>query len=65
VSEPAAIVQWATTSRQQTVLASLGSIATAAHAAGVTAPAVLVVGPTAALSGRLAPEGSQVQLVTV
>jgi uroporphyrin-III C-methyltransferase/precorrin-2 dehydrogenase/sirohydrochlorin ferrochelatase len=57
--EPAAVVQWATTARQQTVLATLGGIATAARGAGIEAPAVLVVGPTAALSSRLAPEGAR------
>jgi uroporphyrin-III C-methyltransferase/precorrin-2 dehydrogenase/sirohydrochlorin ferrochelatase len=55
--EPAAIVQWATTPRQQTVLATLDSIAVAARAAAIEPPAVLVVGQTAALSQRLAPEG--------
>ncbi len=64
-SEPAAIVQWATTSKQHIVLASLGGIATAAREAGIEAPAVLVVGPTAALSGRLAPEGTHAEAVAV
>jgi uroporphyrin-III C-methyltransferase/precorrin-2 dehydrogenase/sirohydrochlorin ferrochelatase len=58
--EPAAVIQWATTPRQQTVLAPLGSIAQAARAAGIEPPAVLVVGPTASLAGRLAPEGARV-----
>src|SRR6266542_3330518 len=64
-SEPAAIVQWATTSKQHIVLASLGGIAPAAREAGIEAPAVLVVGPTAALSGRLAPEGTHAEAVAV
>jgi siroheme synthase len=55
--EPAAIVQWATTPRQQTVVATLGGIVQAARGAGIEPPAVLVVGPTAALSSQLAPEG--------
>jgi uroporphyrin-III C-methyltransferase / precorrin-2 dehydrogenase / sirohydrochlorin ferrochelatase len=63
--EPAAIVHWATTPRQQTVLAPLSGIVDAARAATIEPPAVLVVGPTAALSGRLAPEGSRVELVAV
>ncbi|HET6318189.1 MAG TPA: siroheme synthase CysG [Chloroflexota bacterium] len=55
--EPAAIVQWATTPRQQTVVATLGGIVQAARGADIEPPAVLVVGPTAALSTQLAPEG--------
>jgi len=55
--EPAAIVQWATTPRQQTVVATLSGIVQAARGAGIEPPAVLVVGPTAALSRQLAPEG--------
>jgi siroheme synthase len=63
--EPAAVVQSATTPRQQTVLATLGGIATAARAAAIEPPAVLVVGPTAALSSRLAPEGARSPVMAV
>lgn len=55
--EPAAIVQWAITQRQQTVLASLDGIVAAARGAAIEPPAVLVVGQTVALSRRLAAEG--------
>ena len=51
--EPAAVVQWATTPRQRTVLAPLSEIALAA--ADLGSPAVLVVGPTAALASRCQP----------
>jgi uroporphyrin-III C-methyltransferase / precorrin-2 dehydrogenase / sirohydrochlorin ferrochelatase len=51
--EPSAIVQWATTSRQTVVSGPLAEIATRARAAVVEAPAVLVVGPTAALAAEL------------
>jgi uroporphyrin-III C-methyltransferase/precorrin-2 dehydrogenase/sirohydrochlorin ferrochelatase len=53
--EPAAVVQWATTPRQRVLSAPLSAIALAARAAGLGAPAVLVVGPTAALSSELGP----------
>jgi uroporphyrin-III C-methyltransferase / precorrin-2 dehydrogenase / sirohydrochlorin ferrochelatase len=52
-AEPAAVVQWATTPRQRVVAASLADIAAEARSAGIEAPAVLVVGPTAALSSAL------------
>ena len=48
--EPAALIQWATTPRQRAVVSTLGAIAAEARAAGIGAPAVLVVGPTAALA---------------
>ena len=51
--EPSAIVQWATTSRQRVVSGSLTEIAVRARAAGLAAPSVLVVGPTAALAAEL------------
>jgi uroporphyrin-III C-methyltransferase / precorrin-2 dehydrogenase / sirohydrochlorin ferrochelatase len=51
--EPAAVVQWATTPRQRCVIGSLASIGPRARDAGLGAPAVLVVGPTAALASRL------------
>lgn len=52
-SEPAAVVQWATTPRQRVVAAPLSEIAPEARSAGLVPPAVLVVGPTAALSRAL------------
>ena len=55
VVEPAAVVQWATTPHQRVVAAPLSDIAVEARAAGLAAPAVLVVGPTAALSSALSP----------
>ena len=54
--EPAAIVQWATTPRQKVVTAPLAQIAAATRAAGLQPPAVLVVGPTAALRAELSPD---------
>jgi uroporphyrin-III C-methyltransferase/precorrin-2 dehydrogenase/sirohydrochlorin ferrochelatase len=51
--EPAAIVEWATTPRQRVVEAPLSEIASAGRAAQVSAPAVFIVGPVAALRGEL------------
>ena len=51
--EPAAAVQWGTTSRQRSVLATLGTIADRAHEEGVGSPAVVVVGPVAALADEI------------
>jgi uroporphyrin-III C-methyltransferase/precorrin-2 dehydrogenase/sirohydrochlorin ferrochelatase len=56
--EPAAVVQWATTSRQRVVSAALTDIARVAHAANMQPPAVLIVGPTAALAATLGPRDS-------
>ena len=50
---PAAAVQWATTGRQRTVEAPLSGLAAAVEEAGLKAPAVIVVGATAALRQRL------------
>jgi uroporphyrinogen III methyltransferase/synthase len=52
-SEPAAIVQWATTTRQRTVTGTLTDLAEAARRAGVRAPATLVVGRVVHLSALL------------
>jgi uroporphyrinogen III methyltransferase/synthase len=52
--EPAAAVQWGTTPRQRTVIATLATIAGAAREAGLDAPAVVVVGAVAALGRRIA-----------
>jgi uroporphyrinogen III methyltransferase/synthase len=47
--QPAAAVQWGTTPRQRTVLATLGTLPRACAAQGVGAPAVVVVGDVAGL----------------
>jgi uroporphyrin-III C-methyltransferase/precorrin-2 dehydrogenase/sirohydrochlorin ferrochelatase len=57
--EPSAMVQWATTPRQRVVSGPLAEIAVLARSAGLGAPAVLVVGPTAALAAELSPARSQ------
>jgi len=54
--EPAAVVEWATTPRQRSLCAPLDQIAAAARQAAIQAPAVLVVGPTAALAEHIAPQ---------
>lgn len=51
--EPAAVVQSATVADQRTVVARLADIADRAVAAGIAAPAVLVVGPTVDLAARV------------
>ena len=50
---PAAVVHWGTTGDQQTVEAALGELPAAVQQAGVTAPAVVIVGPVVSLRGRL------------
>jgi uroporphyrin-III C-methyltransferase/precorrin-2 dehydrogenase/sirohydrochlorin ferrochelatase len=52
--EPAALVRWATTPQQTSLVATLGTIAEAARRAALKPPAVLIVGATAALSSELA-----------
>jgi uroporphyrin-III C-methyltransferase/precorrin-2 dehydrogenase/sirohydrochlorin ferrochelatase len=52
-SEPAAMVEWATTPRQRVVTGPLHRIAPEALIEGIEAPAVLIVGPTAALASQL------------
>jgi uroporphyrin-III C-methyltransferase / precorrin-2 dehydrogenase / sirohydrochlorin ferrochelatase len=54
-SEPTAIIERATTPRQRCVTALLGDLVRAARAQMIEAPAVLVVGPTAALARDLSP----------
>jgi len=49
-TEPTALVEWATTPRQRVVAASLAHLVDTARGADVQPPAVLVVGPTAALA---------------
>jgi len=51
---PAAVVQWGTTPRQQSLVATLGDLPDRAEKRGIKAPAVIVVGAVASLSDRLA-----------
>jgi len=51
---PAVVVQRATTGEQQTVQAPLGEIAIAAQAAGLTAPAITLIGTVVSLRAHLA-----------
>jgi len=51
---PAALIQRATTSRQRTLVATLGTLAARAEAESVTPPAVVVVGDTVGLREHLA-----------
>jgi uroporphyrin-III C-methyltransferase len=65
--EPAAMVQSATTADQQTVRATLATLVAAVRAAGMVAPAVLVVGETVAIaeaitSGEFNPVGEALPL---
>lgn len=53
-STPVAVVQWASTPRQRTVVGTLDTIADGVAAAGLSAPAVIVVGDVAALHHQLA-----------
>jgi uroporphyrin-III C-methyltransferase len=57
--EPAVMVQWATTPRQLTVAAPLQDIVAESRRANLGPPAVLIVGPTAALSPQLAGVGTR------
>jgi uroporphyrinogen III methyltransferase/synthase len=52
-STPAAAVQWGTTGRQRTVVATAGTLAAAVAQAGVGAPGIVVVGRVAALRERV------------
>jgi uroporphyrinogen III methyltransferase/synthase len=64
-STPVAVVQWASTPRQRTVVASLDTVAERIAEAGLSSPAVIVVGDVAALHHQLAWfEGSGVDWVT-
>jgi uroporphyrinogen III methyltransferase/synthase len=51
---PVALVRWATTPRQETLLATLGDVAERVAEAGFAAPAVTVVGAVAGLRRELA-----------
>jgi uroporphyrin-III C-methyltransferase len=56
--EPAALVRWGTTTQQTVLTSTLGEIVTRARALRLLPPAVLVIGPTVALSHALTPSGS-------
>ena len=51
---PAAAVQWGTHPRQRTLVATLGTLAERAAAAGIGAPVITVIGPVVALRERIA-----------
>ena len=51
--EPAAAVQWGTTPRQRSVVATLSTLADRVREAGLGSPAVVVVGPVAALAPEI------------
>lgn len=51
---PAALVQWATLGSQHTVTASLADLTRVARDAGITPPALTIVGPVVALRERVA-----------
>lgn len=50
---PVAVIEWGTLPRQRVVCDTLATIAAAAREAGITAPAIIVVGEVAALHGGL------------
>jgi uroporphyrinogen III methyltransferase/synthase len=51
---PTAVVHWASTSEQQTIVARLHDIEAAVRAARLTSPALTIVGPVVALRAQLA-----------
>ena len=51
--QPAAAVQWGTTPRQRRLISTLGDLPEAVSAAGLGSPAVVVVGPVAALASSI------------
>ena len=51
---PAAAVQWGTHARQRTLVATLGTLAERAAAAGIGAPVITVIGPVVALRQGIA-----------
>lgn len=51
--EPAAVVSWATTPRQRTVIGTLAGLPALARAAGIEAPATLVVGEVVGVAAEL------------
>jgi uroporphyrinogen III methyltransferase/synthase len=61
--EPAAMVRWATTPLQTILVSTLDGIADAVRDTNLKPPAVLIVGPTAALSTELGLRPTQVRSV--
>ncbi len=55
--QPAAAIQWGTTPRQRSVVATLSTLATRAAEEGLGSPAVVVIGDVAALQPGLAAAG--------
>jgi uroporphyrinogen III methyltransferase/synthase len=51
---PAAVIHWGTTGHQRTVEARLTDLPAAVQAAGLTSPAIIVIGTVASLRSRLA-----------
>ncbi len=51
--EPAAVIEWGTTSRQRTIGGTIGDIAERARAAGLEPPALTVIGEVVRLSARI------------
>jgi siroheme synthase len=51
--QPAALIEWATTSRQRSVVGALGTLPELARAAGIGPPATLVIGRVVSLSEEL------------
>ncbi|OQX08174.1 MAG: uroporphyrinogen-III C-methyltransferase [Desulfobacteraceae bacterium IS3] len=51
---PAAVIRWGTTTKQKTVSGSLSDIAERVKAAGLTAPAIIVVGQVVSLRDKMA-----------
>ncbi|MBV9121899.1 MAG: HemD protein, partial [Planctomycetes bacterium] len=51
---PSAVVQWATTGDQRTVEAPLIDLPRAVQHGGITAPAIVLIGPVVALRAQLA-----------
>jgi uroporphyrinogen III methyltransferase/synthase len=50
---PAAAVHWGATARQRTVVATVGTLASAVRDAGLTAPGIVIVGSVVALRERI------------
>jgi uroporphyrinogen III methyltransferase / synthase len=57
--QPAAAVQWGTTPRQRRVVSTLDGLPAAVEEAGLGSPAVVVVGPVAALAEGIARRGDR------
>ena len=50
---PAAAIQWAATSRQKSVIATVATLADAVESAGISSPAVVVIGDVVSLAPKL------------